>query len=397
MDKKKFKQLALLIAWGIILYVLLNHLGGLILLLRELLNLVLPLILGGVLAFVLNVPMHGLEEKLRKTQEKRGKTVRVKLNTAISAVVTFLIAAGVLAVIIGVIIPQLIDSVVSIYNLIMKKYPTLLESLEQRGFDTEPIRKWLEEFDLLKVIDQFKDRLFQILETAVSAASSTIQTLFSVFMGIIFSIYILVNKRKLAVQSRKMLYAYLKTNWADTIMEVASLSYRTFSKFISGQCLEAVILGCIFFVAMNILRLPYAAVISVMIVFLALIPYVGAFIGLVGGSLLIMLVSPMKALIFAIAFLVIQQVEGQLIYPRVVGNSVGLPPIWTLAAVLIGGAFFGAAGMIFFIPLTSVVYTLVRRDMNRRLEKKQGWTESNVAVEEGEKEGDCIDEGRSKE
>lgn len=388
MDKKKFRAWAALIAWGIILYVLLNHLPVILMLLKTLLNLAFPMIVGGVLAFILNVPMHGVEDKLQRWQTKRGKKVKQKLNTAISAIFTILIAAGVLAMIIGVIIPQLVDSVVSIYGLIMDKYPVLLDSLEDWGVNTEPIRQWIQELDIVKLIDQFKESLWQILETTFNAASSTVQYLFSVFMGIIFAVYILVNKRNLDRQSRKIIYAYMKKEWADRILEIAALSHRTFSKFISGQCLEAILLGSIFFVVMNILRLPYAAVISIMIIFLALIPYVGAFIGLFTGTLLILLVSPMKALIFAITFLVIQQVEGQLIYPRVVGSSVGLPAIWTLAAVLLGGAFFGAAGMIFFIPLTSVVYTLVRRDMNRRLEEK----ERRGEIEEEAVEGDELNE-----
>lgn len=384
MDKKKFRALAALIAWGIILYVLLNHLSSVLALLVRLLNLTLPLLLGGILAFVLNVPMHGVEVRLSRWQEKHNKKIKNRFNTAVSAIFTFLVTAGILALIVGVVIPQLVDSFVSIYWLAMEKYPEFLETLEGWGIDTTSIREWFKEMDLLKLLDQFKDNLFQILQTTLNAVSSTMQVLFSFFTGIVFSIYILINKKKLGDQSRRILYAYLKKERADRIMDVAALSYRTFSRFISGQCLEAVILGCMFFVAMMILRLPYAAVISVMIALLALIPYVGAFVGMVGGMLLIALISPMQALIFGIAFLIIQQIEGQLIYPKVVGNSVSLPAIWTLAAALMGGAFFGIAGMIFFIPFTSVIYTLVRRDMNRRLQEKESSGELVSEVAEGD-------------
>jgi predicted PurR-regulated permease PerM len=394
MDKKTFKAWAALIAWGVAVYILLTYLSSILAFLKMLLNLIFPLILGGVLAFILNVPMHGVEERMRKWQTKRGRKVRLKLNTAISAAFTILIAVGVLAMIIGVIIPQIVESAVSIYELFMAKYPTLLVMLEEKGFDTEPIRTWIQSMDFVQLASQFKESFWQILQTTFNAASSTVQYLFSFFMGIIFSIYILVNKRALDRQSRKVVYAYLKKEWAERVLELAALCYRTFSKFISGQCLEAIFLGCIFFLVMNLLQLPYASVISVMIIFMALIPYVGSFISLISGALLILLVSPMKALIYVVIFLVIQQVEGQLIYPRVVGSSVGLPPIWTLAAVLVGGAFFGPIGMVFFIPLTSVFYTLLRRNMNARLQKKEACGElTEEAVAEEAEEGDVIDEG----
>ena len=188
--------------------------------------------------------------------------------------------------------------------------------------------------------------------------------------GFVISIYILSNKKKLLSQVRSVLYAYVGRKYADKISEVAVLTNQTFSSFISGQCVEAVILGVMFFLVMSILRLPYSLVISVFIAFMALIPYVGAFLGCVVGMLLIVIVSPMQALIFLITFLVLQQLEGQWIYPKVVGSSVGLPAIWILVSVFVGGKLFGIVGMLFFIPLTSVVYSLLRLNVSHRLKKR---------------------------
>ena len=179
-----------------------------------------------------------------------------------------------------------------------------------------------------------------------------------------------MSKKKLGVQAKKIAYAYLKKEWADEICDVASLSYRVFSNFLSGQCLEAVILGLMFFVALTIGGFPYAATIALIIGAMSLIPFVGAFIGMVFGMLLISVEGLKQVIIFVIVFLVVQQIEGQIVYPRVVGGSVGLPAIWTLLAVVVGGKVSGIFGIILFIPLFSVLYALLRRSVYSRLRKK---------------------------
>ena len=168
-----------------------------------------------------------------------------------------------------------------------------------------------------------------------------------------------------------MLYALLPPDGADRALEILRLANRTFSSFLSGQCLEAVILGTLFVVAMTVCRMPYALLVGVLIALTALIPIVGAFIGCGVGALLIAITDPWKALAFVVLFLVLQQIEGNLIYPHVVGSSVGLPSIWVLAAVTLGGKLMGVAGMLFFIPLCSVLYALFRDFVKARLAKKQ--------------------------
>ena len=189
-------------------------------------------------------------------------------------------------------------------------------------------------------------------------------------IGLIFSFYILLQKERLARQGRQCLYALLPERAADRTLEVLRLTDRTFSGFLSGQCLEACILGTLFVVAMSLFRMPYALLVGVLIALTALIPIVGAFIGCAVGALLIAISDPRQALVFVILFLVLQQIEGNLIYPHVVGSSVGLPSIWVLAAVTLGGKLMGIAGMLFFIPLCSVLYALFRQFVIRRLRQR---------------------------
>ena len=179
-----------------------------------------------------------------------------------------------------------------------------------------------------------------------------------------------MQKERLGRQVRKVLQAFMPAKRVARVIYICSLSYRTFSNFITGQCIEAVILGTMFFIVMSIFQFPYALLVGVLIAFTALIPIFGAFIGCIVGALLILMVNPMQALMFVIMFLILQQIEGNLIYPHVVGNSVGLPSIWVLVAVTLGGNLMGVAGMLIFIPLMSVAYALFREWVYRRLAKK---------------------------
>ena len=202
------------------------------------------------------------------------------------------------------------------------------------------------------------------------------------FSGNSFACYILFQKEKLHIQIRKVFFAFLPRQKADTFLKVCSLTYRTFANFLAGQCLEAVILGSMFVVTLSILRMPYALLIGVLIAFTALIPIFGAFIGCAVGSFLIFMVNPKQAILFIIVFLVLQQIEGNLIYPHVVGESVGLPSIWVLAAVTIGGNLMGIVGMLVFIPLLSVLYTIFREFVYLRLKKQNIKQVTKTEIEE---------------
>ena len=219
-------------------------------------------------------------------------------------------------------------------------------------------------------IDFLKNGAGSVLTSTFSVARTVINYLVNFFIGFVFACYILLQKEKLSRQIKKVLYAFLPEKAVQKTLDVASLSYRTFSNFVTGQCLEAVILGTMFFVVMSIFQFPYALLIGVVIAFTALIPIFGAFIGCVIGAFLILVVNPMKALMFIILFLVLQQIEGNLIYPHVVGGSVGLPSIWVLLAVTVGGSLMGVLGMLIFIPLFSVLYALFREFVYKRLKER---------------------------
>lgn len=368
--KKKFKYCILFIVIAILLYAGLMNLGSVIKFFDWLLDITMPLVIGGMIAIVLNVPMRGLQNIFKIVSKKINKNIPESFTDISSLILTVVGTFLLIFLVFRVVVPQIIESISGIGDTFMNYYPKLLRTLQKYGIDTGSIDDLVDYLNIKAVLKQISSNAAAIVNTAFSAASSVFSTVFNIFTGFIIAIYILASKKKLKRQSKKLMYAYLKEHQADVICNVASLCDDTFFHFISGQCLEACILGMMFFVSMSIFRMPYAAVISLFIAFMALIPYIGAFLGMLVGLILIVMIDPMQALVFGIMFLIIQQIEGQLIYPRVVGSSVGLPAMWTMIAALIGGAMFGLVGMIFFIPLTSVVYSLLRDNINQMLKKK---------------------------
>ena len=338
-------------------------------------QIIFPFILGGAIVFVINVPMSFLEKKIFENVKKENKAAR-KLARPVSLLLTIVLVVGVIALVMIGVIPQLTKTMGSLMINITDFIPQ--------------IKIWIRDFfhdnrEIMKLVDQVQFKPDQairwgisllgngagnMMNTTMSAVGSVVSGLATFFIAFSFACYVLFQKEKLHVQVRKVLFAFLPKQKADAFLKVCSLTYRTFANFLTGQCLEAVILGCMFVVTLSILRMPYALLIGVLIAFTALIPIFGAFIGCAVGSFLIFMVSPKQAIIFIIVFLVLQQIEGNLIYPHVVGESVGLPSIWVLAAVTIGGNLMGIVGMLVFIPLLSVVYTIFRKVVYQRLKKR---------------------------
>ena len=338
-------------------------------------QIIFPFILGGAIVFVINVPMSFLEKKIFENVKKENKAAR-KLARPVSLLLTIVLVVGMIALVMIGVIPQLTKTMGSLMINITDFIPQ--------------IKIWIRDFfhdnrEIMKLVDQVQfnpDQAIRwgisllgngagnMMNTTVSAVGSVVSGLATFFIAFSFACYVLFQKEKLHVQVRKVLFAFLPKQKADAFLKVCSLTYRTFANFLTGQCLEAVILGCMFVVTLSILRMPYALLIGVLIAFTALIPIFGAFIGCAVGSFLIFMVSPKQAIIFIIVFLVLQQIEGNLIYPHVVGESVGLPSIWVLAAVTIGGNLMGIVGMLVFIPLLSVVYTIFRKVVYQRLKKR---------------------------
>lgn len=368
--KTRYTQAMGLIAFAVGLYALINHLSVIGSVFHFLTNLLEPLIVGAILAFFLNVPMRGLEKLFFRLQTRRRWKVRERANEVVSLILTYVGGFLLIFLVMYIVIPQLVETIPGIVSSAESAWPKLMAFLQSHNINTQQLEQLFSNFDLGPLLTKVWENYAQIIQTSLTAVSTVTSVLTVAITGFVISIYILSNKKKLLSQVRRLLYAYVGRKYADKVSEVASLTNQTFSSFISDQCVEAVILGVMFFLVMSILRLPYSLVISVFIAFMALIPYVGAFLGCVVGMLLIVIVSPMQALVFLITFLVLQQLEGQLIYPKVVGSSVGLPAIWILVSVFVGGKLFGIVGMLFFIPLTSVVYSLLRLNVNHRLEKR---------------------------
>ena len=342
-----------------------------------LLNILTPFILGGAIAFVLNVPMNFVQRHLFKEERIRNRKVSQKLSRPVSMVLVLIAVFGIVAIVMFILIPQLGETFANLGRSIQAFIPQLQEWAARLFNDNKEIMDTVNnlEFDWNKIMDTginfFKSGAGSVVDSTITAAKSIVSGLTTFFIAFVFAIYILLQKEKLGVQAKKVLFAFVRRGRAEATVEVLSLTYNTFSSFLTGQCVEAVILGSMFAVSMTILKLPYALLVGMLIAFTALIPIFGAFIGCGVGAFLIFMVDPMKALIFVVLFLVLQQIEGNLIYPHVVGNSVGLPSIWVLAAVSIGGSLMGVVGMLIFIPIVSVVYALFREIVYLKLKKNQ--------------------------
>lgn len=333
------------------------------------LGIVFPFLLGGAIAFVLHVPMRRIESLILPGKERRWKR-------PLSLFLTLALVAGVMAVVMVVVIPEIFRTLAGLQSSIPAFWAGIQQKLEQWFVRYPDAAAWVGSFEvnseqLMQDLISFLSRgAGSLLSTTMLAAQSIASGVTTFGIGMIFSIYVLLQKETLGRQMTKLLYAFLPQKAAARILEVADLTERVFSGFLAGQCLEAVILGAMFFVVLSLLKMPYAVLIGVLIGFTALIPVFGAFIGCVVGTFLILISNPLQALSFVVIFFVLQQIEGNLIYPHVVGNSVGLPSIWVLVAVTLGGSIMGVAGMLVFIPLVSVCYTLLKEEVNRRLSRK---------------------------
>lgn len=336
-----------------------------------------PFILGGAIAFVLNVPMSFIERHLFPEERREKSKGMKKLARPVSMLIVLFAVIAVVGLVMFVVLPQLASTFAGLGKSIQAFIPQVQEWADQLFHNNDEIMNWVNslEFDWNKimnaVIDFFRNGAGSVLNSTLTAARSIVSGLATFFISFVFAVYILLQKEKLSVQAKKVLFAFARKGRAEATLEVLALTYNTFSSFLTGQCVEAVILGSMFVVTMTILKLPYALLVGILIAFTALIPIFGAFIGCVVGAFLIFMVDPVKALIFIVMFLVLQQIEGNLIYPHVVGSSVGLPSIWVLAAVTIGGNLLGIVGMLIFIPLVSVVYALFREIVYLKLKQRK--------------------------
>lgn len=366
-----FKQLLIIVIVGVTLAVALVNLKTVLGVIPYLAKMCMPLLVGGAMAFIMNLPMNFFERCIDKMPQRSGFNAFVKKGKTAIALIATILAFILFFMFLGyVIVPNVASSIKSLAENIQSAYPGWIQTLGEHGINTDLITRNLPELNTDKIMETVKTTGFGLLSSVSKAASSVVSVLVNTVLGLFFAIYILLSKKQLGVQAKKVAYAYLPKKHADSACEIAGMTYDSFANCISGQCLEAVILAAMLFTVMIIGGFPYAPAISVIVGILNLVPYIGAFTGLIIGCLLISVVSVKKLVAFVIVFLIVQQIDAQIVYPKVVGGSLGLPALWALFAVVVGGNLYGILGMILFIPIFSVLYALFRRNVYSRLAKK---------------------------
>lgn len=325
-----------------------------------------PLLLGCVVAYLINILMSFYE---RHYFVKSAKASVVKSRRPVCMIAAFLSLVGIVCLIVGLIVPELVSCV----QLLLAEVPDVIKScvswLDSHEILTDEVVASLQNINWKEKIEQSVNMLISgvgnVMGSAISVVSSVVSGVVTFFLGCIFAIYLLTGKEKLGCQFNKLMRRYLKPSCCDRIKHTLSVVNDSFHRYIVGQCTEALILGGLCAIGMMILGMPYATMIGALIAFTALIPVAGAYIGAGVGAFMILTVSPMKAILFLVFIVVLQQVEGNLIYPKVVGSSLGLPAIWVLTAVTLGGSLMGIMGMVLAVPLAAAAYRLLRENVNK--------------------------------
>ena len=380
LNKENMRKIRWLIAFAVLLYLGIQNLAVVLKYVKLLWGLLLPFVLGGAMAFVLNVPMSFIERHLfGKAREKNNKAGRTaaKLARPVSLVLSIVFVILLILIVVLVVAPEIGTTLVSVGKKVEEDIPLAQKWITDTFSGDSEIVKWASaiEIDPQKILDSIvsvlKNGADNLVSSTITVTMGIVSMAVNFAIGFVFACYVLLQKEKLGKQVLKATYAILPVKVVEYQSHVCTLASKIFASFITGQCIEAVILGSMFFVTMTIGRFPYAMLIGVLISFTALITVFGGIIGCWVGFFLILMVSPLKAFMFLGLFLILQQIEGNLIYPHVVGNSVGLPAIWVLVAVTLGGNLMGIVGMLIFIPLVSVLYALFREWVYARLDKKK--------------------------
>lgn len=368
-NKKIIMELILFTVIVVFAFVNISYIWALI---KYTIAIFMPFIIGAMIAFVLNVLLNVVENKLFKKLNKKNSKTWKKVKRPISLLTTFIIIIALIVLILGLIIPQLKNTVELFTENFDSYRKQSVELLKKVGLERKTVNKLNNNIEniqeeITKYVSENSD---EIMQTTVGVATTVVGTVTSIVLGIVFAIYILLKKEDLTRQFKKLARAYLPEKKQKALKEISALSNKTFGNFVSGQCIEALIIGILCFVGMLMLQIPYTPTIAVLVGFTALIPVFGAFIGTAIGAFLILMVDPTKALAFIIFIIVLQQLEGNLIYPKVVGNSVGLPGIWVMMAVTIGASIGGILGMLLSVPICSILYSILRTNVNDRIDQK---------------------------
>ncbi|MBQ4030235.1 MAG: AI-2E family transporter [Bacilli bacterium] len=362
MEKKTFKEKILLITYAIVLFVFLMNYHWVVNVFKYLWKILTPFIMGGIIAFIVNVLVNLIEKNLL-FKMKKGKR-------ACSIILSLLIIFSILSILVGILVPQ-IKGAGKIFVDNLPKYKETVYNLGTKWGLSEEVLDVID-FENVDISKEVSKYLYRHSDSALPIifgyASSVMGVIGNIVVGIIFAIYLLSTKESLSRQIKKLLKKICKKDKYDRILEIASLTNDRFTNYVKIQVTEACILGILCFIGMLILRLPYAAPISVIIGFTALIPIFGSLIGGAVGVFLIFMVNPVKAIIFLVFYLILQQVETNGIYPKVVGDKINLPGIWVLVAVSLGGTIWGVLGMLIGVPTCSVIYQLLKEYVNGKKE-----------------------------
>lgn len=372
---KQQKKYLILITFAIVLFTVMQNVSSVLSVLGMVFRLLTPFIMGLCAAFIFNVPLAFIEDRILVKLSNRFPVWR-KLKRPVGILLTLCFVLGLVLALLLLIIPEIIKT----FDIIANNMPGYLETagkwVEDMAAKFEISIDNIQKIEIdwaqinSTVADFVKNGGASIFNTTLNVTTGILNGLVNVLMCLIFSIYILYHKESLARQIKKTVYAYLPERINKKTMEIGSLANRIFSNFVSGQMTEAVLIGVLCFIGMTILLLPYSVMISALVGFTALIPVFGAFIGTAVGAFLILMISPLQAVIFVIFIIILQQFEGNVIYPKVVGKSVGLPGMWVLLAVLVGGNLYGAVGMLVSVPLCSLLYSILRSGVEERIRKK---------------------------
>ena len=394
LDRKTMLKICGLIVFTILVIVCCFQFGTVVAIVTGLIGLFTPFLIGLVMAFIINILMRFLERRLFALPFIRDRKFLQRIKRPVSIFLAIVIILGVIAAVFGFVIPQLGEAATTAIKNLEGAIPRLRDWLNERlaGYpemlekvnnvlSQEPnwplifsnILEFLRSGNIGGAADMFS--------AATAMVSQVLGTVSTAIIAFVFACYILAQKEKLKSQASRVMHAFLPERPAEWLSQVYHLSAHTFSGFITGQCLEACILFLLYFVVLTIGGFPYAALIAVIVAFMSFVPFFGNYLSLILGALLILTVSQVRAIVYIVMALIIQQVDGNLIYPRVVGNSIGLPGIWVLLAISVGGSLFGILGMLFFIPLTSVLYTLLREAVYKRLERKKMSNDSGHRTE----------------
>ena len=375
-SKEIIREIRRLIVFTAILFLCLWKHEVVFALLKGIFHVVFPFVLGGAIAFVLGVPMNYIENRLFPEDKKNRSGIMNKLARPMSLVIILVLLFGIIFAVLFLLLPQLCETFANLGDSAQEFLPKVQSWAEDMFRNNEEITELIGrvEFDWDKITDMgirfLRNGASNMVGSTIIVVREIVSGMATFFIAFAFACYVLLQKERLKTQGKKILYAMIPKGKAEAVLEVLSLTYYTFSGFLSGECLEAIILGGMFVLVMTVFRFPYALLVGIIIAFTALVPVFGAFIGCAVGVFLIFIVNPTKAILFIVLFLALQQIEGNFIYPHVVGNSVGLPSIWVLAAVSVGGTLMGVVGMLIFIPVASVTYALFREIIYLLLKKR---------------------------